>query len=553
MIQPVATRDTTADVGPSWSFGRTWLATYAALAGVMLFIGRELYLGAPLLEFGDLAANALQIDRAKELGEIYGNYSRFGFHHPGPAFFYVYAGAEIVFHDLLRLTAAPHNAHLLGGILLQSAFLALAIAVVARYAAPNRVLFIALAIGTGLLHFALAGEQHYSIWPPSVLVLPFACFIVLAAALSAGWIGILPLVVLVGGFLVHGHVAQPLFVLPIGLIAYAAGVRRRSRESGEPASAVIGRRGGTHVLALAVLAVFLVPLLIDAQLGDRSNIASIVRVLTAPRESGDTYSPAQVIGYVISFFGYPTMLGELDFQPRELLDFVLRSWLAFAALFLLIVVAPAARLLIPSFRARSTSPSVRPIVVEPLGRLWAFTGLALGLTVVWVVIQRGPLYQFNSLFMYGLIYVALLPGALLACRHFARASSKIATAVLGVAVMAMAATADPPPNLGIDPTLSDSTNAYVAESPPPPGGVLLFFDGMHWNAPAAVALALERLDVPWFVEPHWGLIFGRSHALLPGSGAAPPLTWSLAEPSTDHEGQIVLSDAVAIYPPPGRR
>ena len=545
-----AANGTLGEIDPSWSLGRTWLATCAALLGVMLFIGRDLYFGVPLHEIADLAANALQIDRAKELGEIYGNYSRFGFNHPGPAFFYVYAGAEILFHDLLRLTPAPHNAHLLGGILLQSSFLALAITVLARYASPNRVLFIALAIGIGLLHFALAGQHQYSIWPPSALVLPFASFLVLATALSAGWIGILPLMVLVGGFLVHGHVAQPLFVLAIGLTAYATGVWRRSREARVPASVMAWRQGSIHLMALAVLAVFLLPLLIDASLGENSNAARIFRFLVATREPGDNYSPAHVVGYVISFFGYPTALGELDFQPRALLNFVLRNSLAFATLFLLIVVAPIARLLIPALHGRAPTPGWRPVAVQPLGTLWVFLGLALGLTVVWVLIQRGPLYQFNSLFVYGLIYVAMLPGALLACQRFKPAGARIAATVLGVAVIAMAVSTESPGHGAEDPTLADATNAFVAESPPPAAGVLLSFEGMHWNAPAAVALALERLDVPWFVAPGWGWIFGYGHEYQPGLATPEPVRWSLAPPSSDHEGQITLSDAVAIYPPP---
>ena len=543
-----AANGTPLEVDPSWSFGRTWLATLAMLLGVMLFIGRDLIVGAPLHEIADLAANALQIDRAKELGEIYGNYSRFGFNHPGPAFFYVYAGAEIVFHDLLRLTPAPHNAHLLGGILLQSSFLALAIAVLARHASPNRFLFVALAAAIGLLHFALAGQQQYSIWPPSALMLPFASFLVLAVALSAGWIGLLPLVVLAGGFLVHGHVAQPLFVLPIGLIAYVTGLRRHSRGWGMPAATVVRRQRGIHLMAVAVLVVFLVPLLIDASLGQDSNMASILRFVMSPGEQEDYHTPAQVLGYVIAYLAYPITHNELNFEPRALLDFVILNWVGFATALVLIVAAPIAQLLM-SLDPRAPTGSWRA-VVQPLGTLWVFLGLSLGLTFVWVLIQRGPLYQFNSMFVYGLTYVAMLPGALLASQRFNPASARMAATVLGIAVIAMAASTESPRHGAEDSTLADATSAFVAESPPPPGGVRLSFEGMHWNAPAGVALALERLGVPWFVEPGWGWVFGRSHAYRPESTRPEPVQWSLALPSSDHEGQIVLSDAVAIYPPP---
>ena len=138
-------------------------AVFFAVLVAMLVIGWDLFFGAPLHEMGDLAANALQIDRAKEFRELYGNYSRFGFHHPGPAFFYVYAAAEIVFHDVLRLSPAPHNAHLLGAAILHSAFLSLAITVLARFAAPNRLFFAAFAVAIAIVHFAVAGQHQLSI------------------------------------------------------------------------------------------------------------------------------------------------------------------------------------------------------------------------------------------------------------------------------------------------------------------------------------------------------------------------------------------------------
>ena len=58
-----------------------------------------------LLEQGDLAANALQVERAREFTELLGPYSQHGFHHPGPVSFYFFAGAQSLFGFLPSILA----------------------------------------------------------------------------------------------------------------------------------------------------------------------------------------------------------------------------------------------------------------------------------------------------------------------------------------------------------------------------------------------------------------------------------------------------------------
>lgn len=48
------------------------------------------------LETGDYAANALLVEDAKEFSLLTGPYSRFKFHHPGPALFYYRALGEVL-------------------------------------------------------------------------------------------------------------------------------------------------------------------------------------------------------------------------------------------------------------------------------------------------------------------------------------------------------------------------------------------------------------------------------------------------------------------------
>ena len=153
---------------PTWSL---FVGAWAAISLVLLWIARDFVFGAPMYEWADFAANALQIDRAKHFSELLGNYSRFNFHHPGPAFFYVYAASEVLFHDLLGVAAAPMNAHLLGSILLQSAFIAgAAVALASLPLIEDRRRFLAAAALTAMIVLTLAQHPELSIWPPYVLV-----------------------------------------------------------------------------------------------------------------------------------------------------------------------------------------------------------------------------------------------------------------------------------------------------------------------------------------------------------------------------------------------
>src|SRR6185437_14331506 len=69
------------------------------------------------VEFADFAANSLRVTGAKTGLDLHGNSSRWGFYHPGPFFFYLFALSEYLFYDLLGFTASPFAAQLLGSAL----------------------------------------------------------------------------------------------------------------------------------------------------------------------------------------------------------------------------------------------------------------------------------------------------------------------------------------------------------------------------------------------------------------------------------------------------
>src|ERR1700678_4274460 len=74
----------------------------AAFLLVLLIVNHALF-SSPIMSYSDSAVNAMQIEKAKHFRELLGNYSRWDFHHPGPAFFYAFALGEGLFRDLLHV------------------------------------------------------------------------------------------------------------------------------------------------------------------------------------------------------------------------------------------------------------------------------------------------------------------------------------------------------------------------------------------------------------------------------------------------------------------
>ncbi len=119
--------------------------------------GAGFFFRQPYYETWDMAVNSLAVGRARHFAEWYGPYSRWGFHHPGPVFFYVLALGEWLFHDALRLTPAPYNAQVLAQVLVSGAFYGASLAVFARRLTPRAGawFFWPLAVAAGAVHFGL--------------------------------------------------------------------------------------------------------------------------------------------------------------------------------------------------------------------------------------------------------------------------------------------------------------------------------------------------------------------------------------------------------------
>ena len=538
---------------------RTFILIYLPLSAIFIFLARDTYFVRPMFEIGDFAAGALQIEKAKHLSELLGNYSRFGFHHPGPAFFYVYALGDIVFRDLFQLTPAPLNAYLLAGVLLQTAFLSVALAILAELADGDRGVFILCALAIALVFAELIGNPAFQLWPPYQPVLPFVCLLAAAIAVALGWAAMLPILVLCGSFLVHGHVAQPLFVLPISAAAYLS-------------LFIIGRQGPglgfvrfmkatarPHVWTLAVAIPFALPLLIDAIRGPQSNLAIILGFIS---EGAPTSTWGAAVFYFLSFLA---LRGHgngttLDVAPTDRIAFLTTSWPALVG-WLVILIVPTMLLLRWDRSADATFSRVGDSPVYSRRLVATYCGfLALGalLTLLWAKVQYGPPYAFNGFFFNGLLYLAALPLAFVAARIRVLASRPV---LAGAVVLLLAvALSRPSPfanvtTLGAEPgddsarQLHLSVARLLAELSEPPSAVLLEFPQQDWPQAVGVALVLQRNGVSYLVDSEWGFMFGYDHVYTASASVAGDeavFRWSLAAPSPQASDQVILSEHIAL-------
>lgn len=345
------------------------------IASIYVVSNASFFFRGNQIEFADFAKDALRITNAKHFAEIYGPHSRWGFYHPGPAFLYLYAAGEYLFHDCLGVSS-HHAAHLLIGVVFQVTCGVIAV----RYLAKKSSLTIVpIAIALLFVHWNSMLGAPNSIWPPHVLFGPFLLLIAFGAGVASGDVQFLPIVIFAGGMLVHGHVAQPLFVIPLGCLALISVFR-----SGEYKNAHLA-------ISALILAVFALPIVIDALRGFHSNIATIFQHLK--RHAGEHHTLPQGIGYFLSFFLYGgrqnLVQGSATFSLASYLWTHPTLWLAIAL--------------------------VGACALTPLTRThrfvkWysAYLTIAVVLSVVWSTIQDGEMYEFNGNFIYAIVYLLYL-------------------------------------------------------------------------------------------------------------------------------------------------
>jgi len=467
-------------------------------------VGRGFIFGGPVLEPGDYAANALQVMQAKHFLELLGNYSRWHFHHPGPIFFYVYAFSEYVLYDWLGIVASPHQAHVLGGIALQSTFIGLACLIAARHAERSATAFIMLASIMTITGAVNAGGPS-SIWPPHVLFGPFLLMCVSAASAFMGRNTSLYIMVVAGCFCVHGHVAQPVFVAPIGAFA-AAGWWLEKRRGG----AAFPQNVRAFWFCLVIVLLFLVPIAIDAIKNSPSNIQNIISYMGA--DNGETPSLKTAVRYVMGYWLFIP-------KPEDGIDHAVKVALVYVAILVVITLfANISVWLGLGVGSDRSSESINRF----LGLLSVVVMGAILLSILWGGRITGPLYEFNSFYIYALVALT----AFLAVERISRSEIfnsigfiKIAGCVL---VFTLGAFAFFKQNMPFSEQQAFSSSGPLVDGDLANRTVAVeFVNASQWLMGTAIVLDVARSKGIPRISRDWAFMMGEQKIFLPGEERFP--------------------------------
>jgi hypothetical protein len=211
---------------PGWRQPLTWvLAGLAALPALVAAAAALTRTWAPVSDWALIELRLRDVGSADT--PLLGPFSRYGWNHPGPLMFWLLAPL----YRLFGSTPAAMNAA--AGVFVAAVTTGLVVAA-RRYGGRQLAVLVALA---ACLLLGATGADVADPWNPWLAVVPFALFLVTAAAVAHGDPVMAPVAVGLGSFLVQTHVGYAALVGAIGVwsVAWlAVGMRRRQVEGDPP-------------------------------------------------------------------------------------------------------------------------------------------------------------------------------------------------------------------------------------------------------------------------------------------------------------------------------
>jgi len=471
--------------------------TASAIVGSIVFLTFLLVINhrlfsVPIHEYMDFAANALQIEKAKHFHELLGNYSRWGFHHPGPAFFYIFAFGESVFFDAWHLVPAEMNSQILTIVLVNIAFLFGTIAILAKYCRSR--LFVPAALSLSLffiyiLNRTIPGSAILSIWMPYVLLFPFLFFVTVCAAVAIGEVSKLPLLTFAGWLLIHGHTAQPLFVGTLSALSIAVLWLRKGRARGW--KQFIGDNRRPVIISLVLCVGFATPIVLEAFVDAPNNFHAIL--VYSSGHKGLQQRPGMALKYEASFLAFvPDTEIVLQAKSAHLISlggsktYVALYWcLGWLLMGLLVGIYARKWNAIPLFW--------KYIAGEIL--------LVFLLFYIWTLKIGGPLYNFNGFFFFGMQLLALMAMAALVLDGLNISAPRMVAIVLCALIPTsmFAARSEFKNGWPGEPV----TDRLYAAIPPDIGPVHIRFIWDDWLQILGVAYRMEREGRPFCLDNPW--------------------------------------------------
>jgi len=493
----------------SWP-GAVMTGAVASVPMVMLLVS-VITGGGPRTVSDDEALITLAARDVLRGRQLLGPYSRFGWHHPGPTYFFLLAIPTWIWHG--GTTGPWVGAAAIGVVSVLSAAL-----IARRYAGRRAGWWVAIGALTVVTGLGVARLRDP--WNPYAVTLPLL-FVAIAAVLAAsGARGIMPWGLVVGSFLVQTDVSSgPIVLGLLGLAAIAMLLRRVGRAGGaaEPIPPELPstdlpaphrpwwRRPGLILAVILLAAEWSLPLW-DEFFGT-GNLTKIFNFFTSGHV-GQSWSSSWRLTtamFGITMFQHHQAIADTVGDPHPL-----ATTIGFVGLCAFAIIGGVARR-------------------RPVATWFGGVGLLAGVLAVYSVTRvTGTPYHYLIVWMVVLPVVPLIGGAL-ACEGLwcgfdlrwaapgqplalARPGPVLtAAAAAAVLVVAVRGAADAVPASRLsDP---DIAAAWQAIAPIVGGGHgavrIELADGGRWPAAAGIALELEQHGHPARVDPQWAFMFGQ--------------------------------------------
>jgi hypothetical protein len=436
--------------------------------------------GHRIVLYADDALTELAVRDTLHGHQLLGPYSRFGWHHPGPASFELLA----VFYRILGFDG---RSGYLGGLVIATLAGAAACWLVWRRAGDVAGLFAVAA--TTVFLYQVGPQVWRTSWNPYLIVLPCLLLAVLCADAATGHLLAAGAAWLVGSAIVQTHIGTApvvaVWVVGATVAAFVVGRRRPT----VPGVALLG--GGLVLLWL--------PPAIDQIRHHPGNATLIWRFFTATHAGHPVGESLNALGTAAAtVFTGDRLAGHPSYRLNH--GGLLAAGLTVVSLALTGVLAVAAR------RGRPGAPFALALAAV------ASTGFVAGTLGNTRVV--GPILGFFEL------WFAVLPVVLgLALAALCRPSARVLPLALVVVLVAGAALGVRAADAPSGPSLSAANVAAVTRLVVPSlrqDGRPVFLDiASHdtWPVAAGVAAELERRGYAVHVSPAWTLLFGARRAV----------------------------------------
>ena len=197
--------------------------------------------GSEILQSGDNAL--LEMATQETVQGVYtGAYSRFGFHHPGPMYFYMR-------YPLYALSGNTASSFYLSTALIVGISLWLSFQIIRKNSSPVSTIIFTFVFSLFML--TLTRTIWLSQWNPFIIIFPLCLFIISAAAYSSGANHSLYITVITGSFLAQTHIGMLPMVAIVFLYLTVFVVLQRSLKSRE------------LIISAVLLLIFWIPVIVD--------------------------------------------------------------------------------------------------------------------------------------------------------------------------------------------------------------------------------------------------------------------------------------------------